>query len=71
MRTSVYLIMDRYGVRRLAKRTPNLARQEIAVKVVIVVPDACFKAPTLNAEVTVRETDVLRPEAQVTIAGSP
>lgn len=50
---------------RLLTSKPDLAADEIAVKVTIKVPPAAFTTPTLAAEITVPEQLVLHPEVVI------
>lgn len=65
MRTSQYIIVKKtgrfsYGT-RMTKSSPALAPNEIAVKVVLEIPDAIFEKPTLEANIVVPETAVNKP----------
>lgn len=67
MKQEIWLIADKYGVQRMTKRAPSLARQEVAVAVTISIPDTAFRAPTLRAAVEVRDDQIVYPEPTVVV----
>jgi hypothetical protein len=52
---------------RLALKSPSLAKDEIALKISVEVPDALFNRPQLQAKITIPESAVTAPvvDAQV------
>lgn len=52
---------------RLALKKPSLAKDEIAVKVTISVPDALFNRPQLQASITIPESAVTAPVVNATV----
>lgn len=52
---------------RLALKSPSLAKDEIALKISVEVPDALFNRPQLQAKITIPQSAVTAPvvDAQV------
>lgn len=46
---------------RLSARTPSLAKDEVAIKLNIKVPDGLFKRPQLKASISIPESAVTAP----------
>ncbi len=42
MKEGIYLVMDASGVRRMTKKPPALASGELAVRVLVTLPDEAF-----------------------------
>lgn len=59
------------GVRRMTKNVPSLARDEIAVKVRVTVPDHVFAPRIAGAELTVNPAHVVEPVAEVEALDAP
>jgi hypothetical protein len=47
MRETIFLAVDRAGVRRMTKRLPDLNRGEIPVKLVVEIDDTAFREPVI------------------------
>ncbi len=65
MQITQYIVIKKknrwsYGS-RMTKSNPAIASNEIAVKVMIEIPDAVFDKPTLQAQITIPEEAVSRP----------
>jgi len=68
MKTTVFLIFDRHGAQRMAKRQPSLSRAEIAVRIKVCIPDEAFRSPILIASLDVPETHVIQPVIELETA---
>lgn len=71
MRDTAYIVVSPYGIERMTKRPPALAREELGVKVTITVPDGCFAKPFVAVGVDVPEDRVIHPTADVTVDEVP
>jgi hypothetical protein len=71
MKNTVFLVADYDGVVRMTKRYPSLHRSEIAIQLRVTIPDGCFKAPALIANVEVPEDRVLQPSADIEVLPIP
>lgn len=61
MKDVVYVVLGAEGARRMTKRWPTLARDEIGVKVTITAPDNAFRSPVLAVALDVQDTHVIQP----------
>lgn len=65
MEISQFIVIKKTGrwrySSRVTKGTPALASNEVAVKVVLVLPDAIFDKPAFEAKVTIPEAAVSKP----------
>ena len=55
MRETIFLAVDRAGVRRMTKRLPDLNRGEIPVKLVVEIDDTAFREPVIERHVHVTD----------------
>lgn len=55
MKSTIYLIVDRSGVRQMNKNMPQVRRGELVVKLNVVVPEEAFAPPTLEQNVEVED----------------
>lgn len=74
MQINQYIVIKRTGGKyahkyssRLAKNSPGLDSNEIAMKLSIEVPDDIFDKPTLQAKITVPKEAVSRPVIESTV----
>jgi hypothetical protein len=67
VKEQVYLVISQDGVRRMTKRLPDLARSEVAIRLKITVPDACFRSLVVSADVEIPAERVITPVAEVEI----
>lgn len=67
MRDTVYLVSDQWGVRRMTKRAPDLARDEIAIKVTVSIPDSSYKGSTMSAAIEAPEDRIIQPAVTVVV----
>lgn len=71
MKSTVYLIADRFGVTRMTKRWPSLGRDEIAVEIKVTIPDGAFKSPVLSAVLDVVDGQVIQPTVTLEAMDAP
>lgn len=67
MKDTAYIVVTAEGVQRMTKRVPSLAREELAVKVTITVPDASFRPWMVTAALDVPEDRVILPTVDATV----
>lgn len=79
MNETIYLVVDRYGVKKMTKNLPALNRGEIPIKLELEVEASAFRAPVIEkhirvedwrqgvdiADVEFKETIITEEEAQV------
>lgn len=76
MKSSVYLVFDKLGVREMRKGKPSLAAGQYAVRVTISVPDRMFARMIPEALVEIPEGAIIEPTVEVQVetpapAGEP
>jgi len=71
MRATCYLICYRGGISRMTKRLPSLSGGEVAVKLRIDINDKHFRNALVEADLTVDERYLMRPDAQLTLVDPP
>lgn len=67
MQDTIYLVLNQKGVARFTKRKSALARNEIAVRLAVTVPDAAFRSMEVTAEITVPADRVIQPDVVLDI----
>lgn len=55
MNETIYLVLDKWGVKRMTKNLPSLNRGEIPVKLNVTVAEEAFREPVLVKEVTIED----------------
>jgi hypothetical protein len=55
MKDTIYLVADKYGVRRMTKKLPSTYRGETIVKLAVTLPPEAFEPPTLSQEVVIED----------------
>src|SRR4051812_46707668 len=55
MTETIYLVVDRNGVKRFTKNLPGLNRGEIPVKVNVSVEESAFRTPVIEKEIVVED----------------
>ena len=55
MQETVYMVIDKWSVRRLTKNMPNLSRGEYVVKLIVTVDEEAFSEPLVTKEVHVED----------------
>lgn len=58
METHFFIVASRKGAERMLQTQPRLAPGEVAIKVTLVVPNALFQAPQIQAAITIPESAV-------------
>jgi hypothetical protein len=71
MKDTVFLAVNSYGVVRMTKRWPSLARDEVGLKLTIYVPDTAFCSPVLGITLNVPEDRTIQPDASVVVDEVP
>jgi len=61
----VYLIVGQEGVRRMTKTKPELARDEIAVRVRVNMSNAHFRSLILDADLDVPDEALIAPDIEL------
>lgn len=64
MKTELYLAVTADGSARMTRRRPNLARDEVGIRVKLSVPDSSFRSPVVLVNLAVPEDRVIMPEVQ-------
>jgi len=67
MKDTIFLSVRADGVVRMTKRWPNLARDEVGLKLTVNVPNATFRSPILNVTLDVPEDRAIQPVAEVIV----
>lgn len=70
MRTKCYLIFKATGTVRATRRYPNLAADEVAVPIVVAIPNEAFARFAQEVTLNVFESAVIRPSVQVEVEES-
>jgi hypothetical protein len=70
MIAKVFLIVDRDGNARMTKRSPYLDRGEIALRLTVNIPNACFTAPIVDVVLDVPADRVETPQATIEIVSA-
>lgn len=65
MKTTIHLLCDAGGVRKMSKGVPSISRGQIAVRLHITVPDGVFKTFIPAAFIEVPESAVIMPTIEV------
>ncbi len=55
MNEIIYLVVDRYNVKRMTKNLPSLNRGEIPIKLELVVEETAFRNPVIEKRVVVED----------------
>lgn len=55
MKDVIYLVVDRYGVKRMTKKMPSLYTGEFPLKVEVTVEQNAFQNPTVTKQVVVED----------------
>lgn len=58
MDSQFYLVVNHKGATKTVKSKPDLAWNEVAIKMSITLPDIIFKKPELEAHISVKEKDI-------------
>lgn len=53
MKTVIYLVADRSGVRRMTKSLPSIYRGEIPIKVAVTIEDTAFRTPVIEKSIVI------------------
>lgn len=66
MRTKLWIVLNRSGVVRIAKkRSPALYQSERSICLWIDVPDSVFNMPAMVAELEIQEHQVVQPKVEI------
>ena len=60
-------INSRGSTRGVTKSLPDLARDEIAFRLKVKIPDSAFRSPVFNANITVDSEQVIVPDVDVQV----
>ena len=55
MKQTIYLVADRYGVKRMTKSLPSMGRGEIPIKLDIEVADTAYREPVITKKVVIED----------------
>jgi hypothetical protein len=55
MKEVIYLVVDKYNVKRMTKNLPSLNRGEIPVKLILAVDEKAFREPVITKEVHIND----------------
>lgn len=65
MNTTVYLVMNVYGVKRMTKNPPALRGDERSVAIEINVDDSIFEYSFMKTTLNIEEDDVIEPSLDI------
>lgn len=55
MKQTIFLVADRYGVKRMTKSLPGMSRGEIPIKLEIEVAETAFREPVITKKVVIED----------------
>lgn len=67
MKDTCYLVMSEYGIARMTKRAGSLKRGEVSVRIRLTIPDKCFAEPSIDADIVIPESAIIRPDVTVAL----